>query len=103
MGGYGSGNHLSRWNKKTTVEQCLCIDANRWIRQGILRLEVNGTGTWSWSYRDGSTTVINYQTWTSDLDRPYVLLSYTRRRRSAGETERVVCPVDLTATQPQFG
>jgi hypothetical protein len=35
MGGYGSG----RWSahtKKDTVEDCRFLDANRWMREGIL-------------------------------------------------------------------
>lgn len=38
MGGPGSGSHYYRAlrDKKTVVEDCLSLDANRWAREGIL-------------------------------------------------------------------
>jgi hypothetical protein len=47
MGGIGSGSHL-RWRHglpKTLVEHCLTLDANRWMRKGILTAAVRRSGS----------------------------------------------------------
>jgi hypothetical protein len=55
MGGPGSGNrhHWWRSGKKTVVERCRVLDANRWMRDGILKGGVRQTGSCCW-YRDGA-------------------------------------------------
>lgn len=46
MGGSGSGMWI-RFDKKTTVEECLSLDANRWMREGGLREGVRRSGSWT--------------------------------------------------------
>jgi hypothetical protein len=49
MGGRGSGR-LFRWDAKTALEQCRCIDVRDWKRRGLLR---EGSGfSWAW-WQDG--------------------------------------------------
>ena len=50
MGGYGSGRR-NGYDKADTVEDCRSLDANRWMREGILKAGVWHSGLWCW-YRD---------------------------------------------------
>ena len=47
VGGEGSGRQ-SWSNKKTTVEECRLLDANRWMREGILSSDIWRKGRWAW-------------------------------------------------------
>jgi hypothetical protein len=103
MGGAGSGNRSWRHSKKTTVEDCLRIDANRWMREGILTAGIRVVGSWGWTYRDGKGFVINYETDTVNPDRASLRLSYSwvwsGSKRQGSADYRVL----LTATRPRFG
>jgi hypothetical protein len=104
MGGSGSGSHYHWWRpaKKTVVEACRLLDANRWMREGILKAGTWLRGGWSW-FRDAAltekTSSIGYEVNTLDLRCPWVRLFYTFTKSQ----EKVDCRVRLTATQPRFG
>src|SRR5262245_36945468 len=105
MGGSGSGNHYyHRWRppKKTAVEDCLPLDANRWAREGVLKAGVLTTGSWRWTYSCGRECSVSYEVSTLDLSRPALRLWYTVRAGTP-EAEAVNCHVRLAATQPRFG
>jgi hypothetical protein len=103
MGGSGSGNFYHYWrdSKKTTVEECLRLDANRWMREGILKPGFWLSGDWLW-FRDSSLRVkaasIGYEVNTRDL-LPWVRLHYTTIRTKEALNYRI----RLTTTQPRFG
>lgn len=79
MGGPGSGSHYHWWRptKKTTVEECEDLDANRWMREDILKAGVHRAGGWRWVYRGGRENSIDYEVDTRDMACPFVRLSYT--------------------------
>jgi hypothetical protein len=105
MGGPGSGNHYHWWRsaKKTVVEECLRIDADRWTREGILKAGVHQTGSWVWTYGDGGTFRVNYEAVTLDLARPLLRLWYSWVWRSTGKEDSAGYHVRLTTTEPRFG
>ena len=100
MGGCGSG----RWGSHTkadTVEDCYSLDANRWMRQDILK-----AGVWRWRslawFRDAAkteeTSRIGYHVNTRDSP-PFVRLFYT----VGSPGEALNYRVGLVTTQPRFG
>jgi hypothetical protein len=103
MGGSGSGNHYHWWrgNKKVTVEWCRSLDANRWMREGILKSGVWQSGSWCW-YRDATrkefVSRIGYEVNTTDA-RPWVRLSYTFTESGTSLDYKVF----LRVTRPHFG
>jgi hypothetical protein len=105
MGGSGSGNHYHWWRpgKKEVVEDCLSLDANRWMREGILRANVFASGTWQWTYASGKGFTINYMADTCEPAEPFVRLSYSWVRPSSPEPQSADYRVDLTTTFPRFG
>jgi hypothetical protein len=103
MGGSGSGNHYHWWRhgKKTVVEDCRSLDANRWMREGILRAGVHLSGTWAWfrdAQRTEKTSSIDYEVNTLE-DPPWLRLDYTFTQSQ----QHVDYRVDLGATLPRFG
>jgi hypothetical protein len=105
MGGPGSGNHYHWWRpaKKTTVEECLALDANRWMRERILRPSVHLRGSWRWVYHSGKESSISHEVNTLDRVCPFVRLSYTLTRAGTEEGESLNYSVDLTTTRPRYG
>jgi hypothetical protein len=105
MGGSGSGNHYHWWRsgKKTTVEQCQDLDANRWMREGILQAGVHRRGGWRWVYHGGRENSISYEVNTLDEARPCVRLSYTLTHAVTKERESLDYAVALTTTRPRYG
>jgi hypothetical protein len=101
MGGPGSGNHWSRFSTKTTVEDCRSLDANRWMREGILKASVHVSGTWAW-YRDAQrkemASSIGYEVRTFG-GQPWLRLHYTITRTQ----EEVDYRIALETTRPRFG
>jgi hypothetical protein len=100
MGGFGSG----RWGLHTradTVESCRFLDANRWMREGILKADVWHGGSWAW-FRDAAktehTASIGYEVNTFDTP-PWVRLFYTLTRTGGAVDYRV----GLVTTRPHFG
>lgn len=103
MGGSGSGNHYHWWRhgKKTVVEACRSLDANRWMREGILRVETRQRGLWCWfrdAERNETSASISYEVNTTEA-RPWVRLSYTFTKSGEDFDYKVL----LTTTQPRFG
>jgi hypothetical protein len=105
MGGPGSGSYYQWWRpaRKTTVEQCLSLDANRWMREGILKAGVHLRGSCRWTYGDGRENSITYAVDTLDPACPVVQLSYTSTRAGTQERESLDYPVELTSTRPRYG
>src|SRR5262245_34095855 len=103
MGGPGSGNHYHWWrhSKKTVVEHCRSLDANLWMREGILKPSVRHTGSWCW-FRDADrkevASMIGYEVDTTDAE-PWVRLFYTFTESG----DRVDYTIPLETTQPCFG
>jgi len=104
MGGPGSGStyHWWRSRKKTTVEACRQLDANRWMREGVLRLGTWRSGAWVW-YKDESPTVytsrIGYEVCTYEDSGPWVRLHYTFTESN----ENIDYRIRLVTTRPRYG
>ncbi|HYT93428.1 MAG TPA: hypothetical protein VEL76_32220 [Gemmataceae bacterium] len=105
MGGPGSGSQYQWWRgrKKTTVEECEDLDANRWMREGILKAGVCRVGSWRWVYHSGRENSITYEANTLDHAYPFVRLSYNLIRSGAQEKEPFDYRVKLTTTRPRVG
>jgi hypothetical protein len=105
MGGRGSGNHYHWWreSKKTVVEDCLALDASRWMREGILRAGVVLRGTWRWTYQSGSSFTVHYEVDTLDLSHPFVRLWYSWVWTASQQQESADYRVRLVTTRPRFG
>src|SRR5215831_53389 len=105
MGGSGSGNHYHWWrpSKKQVVEDCLSIEANRWMREGILKAGVHLAGTWRWTYRSGSGFTIDFQVSTQDLASPLLRLSYSWTWGGTGPPQSADYRVRLTTTRLCLG
>ncbi len=99
MGGSGSGSHYQWWRdgKKCVVEDCLSLDANRWMREGQLKAGIRSSGNWTWTRRNGTKSEIGYNLNTANPNAAFVELSY-----SVAETP-VTYSVSLTSTVPRFG
>lgn len=78
MGGNGSGRHFYL-GRRTTVEECRHIDANRWTQEKILAPDQWTRGRWYW--RDADTgeehASVGYQVDTRDSADLFVRLFYT--------------------------
>jgi hypothetical protein len=105
MGGPGSGcSYYHHWRpaKKSTVEDCRSLDANQWMREGVLRAGVWHFGSWSWwrdTERREQTASLGYEVDTRDPAAPSLRLSYTIVRTGEALDYRV----GLTTTRPRFG
>jgi hypothetical protein len=106
VGGPGSGAFYYHWwrdRKKTVVEACLSLDANRWMREGNLRAGVQLSGSWRWVYSDGRECSIRYEVTTEYMAAPSVRLSYSRTCPDSGQQEPIEYRVRLATTRPRFG
>jgi hypothetical protein len=105
MGGRGSGGHNHYWRprKKTVVEDCLSLDANRWMREGILQAGVHRRDSWLWEYPGGQNCSIGYEVRTTDTARPWLRLTYSCPSGSTGQWESVEYQVRLATSLPRFG
>lgn len=104
MGSRKSGNYSERPNRKTTVEECLSLDANRWAREGALQAGTRQSGTWRWTYRSGGSFEVNYTVDTlPGSPRPSVRLWYNWAWQSSGREGSADSTVPLTTTRPRFG
>jgi hypothetical protein len=103
MGGSGSGSHYHWWRatKKTVVEDCLSLDANRWAREGILRAGVHQTDSWRWVYQSGRECSIGYEVFTQDMAQPLLRLSFSCTAR--GQAGPMGYHVRLATTRRRFG
>lgn len=94
MGGLGSGR-LFRFDRQTSLEECLWIDVSDWKRRGLL---VPGMGfSWSWSCRGERTGQIHVRAGDD-----HVWLSY-RVRRSGEDWHDISSTIPLTHTPCNFG
>jgi hypothetical protein len=105
MGGSGSGNRYHWWRsgKKEVVEDCLDIDANRWMREGYLRAGVQALGSWRWTYQSGKSFAVNFEVDTRAQAAPFVRLYYSWVWRPGQEPQSADYRVRLTATRQHFG
>jgi hypothetical protein len=105
MGGSGSGSNYHWWRsgKKTTVEECKDLDANHWMREGILKAGVRRSGSWRWVYHSGEEHSISYEVDTLDRPSPFVRLWYTMTHAATKEQESLDYRVVLTTTRPRYG
>ena len=102
MGGFGSG----RWQghpRKTTVEECLVLDAAKLAGHGIFcRLSRNGsTLEWGDLPTKGQKVGFHYSVTQIGGEGLVFRLRYTIGRRS--RKEPVDLPILLQTTQPNFG
>jgi hypothetical protein len=103
MGGRGSGSYYHWWrgSKKTVVEDCRNLDANRWMREGILKADVWHKGSWAW-FRDAArtekTSSIGYEVNTRVVP-PWVRLFYTFTESK----DEIDYRIRLVTTLPRFG
>ena len=97
----GSSYHGKRPRKKTVVEDCKSLDANRWMREGILKAGVWHSGGWAW-FRDKEHTEqsssIGYEVNTRD-DPSWLRLYYTFTQNQQALDYRI----RLETTRPRFG
>lgn len=105
MGGPGSGNfdHWRRHPKKETVEECLSIDANLWMREGVLKAGTHSVGSLRWTYPGGGSFSVLHEVDTLDPDRPFVWLWYSWVWTATQQQESAGYRVALTTTRPRFG
>jgi hypothetical protein len=105
MGGFGSGcrHHWWRGAKKTTVEDCLSIDASRLTRVGLLKAGVRSAGSWRWTYAGGGGFTVNYEVDTRNPEWAFLRLWYSFVWVATKEQESADYHVRLTATRPRFG
>lgn len=105
MGGPGSGNHYHWWRsrKKTVVEVCLRLDANLWMREGILKANHSYFGSRRWDYPTGQHFSVSYEVNTLDSTASYLRLYYTWIWTSTQKQESADYRVRLVTTRPQFG
>jgi hypothetical protein len=105
MGGSGSGNSYHWWrsDKKTVVEDCLRLDANRWMREGILKANHFAFGSRRWEYHSGHCFSVSYELNTLDPTSPHVRLYYTWVWTSTQQQESADYRVQLATTRPRFG
>ena len=98
MGGFGSGRKGGRTG---TVEGCRSIDANRWMREGILVGGAVRWGDWKWSDAQSGEirSRISYAVNTTRESLPTVRLTYSFTRTG----ERFDYGISLQTTHPRFG
>ncbi len=103
MGGSGSGPtcHWWRGRKKDVVEGRIVIDANRWMRDQILRFGIHIKGEWVWSRVVQHTNIectIRFEINTLGSP-PWLGLDY----KLTQDYERLTYRVELASTAPYFG
>jgi hypothetical protein len=105
MGGPGSGSHYHWWRppKRTTVEECLSLDANRWMREGILKTGHCHAGFQRWTYASGAGFTVDLEVDTQDLVDPWMRLRYSWVWHSTGQKDSADYQVRLTTSRPHFG
>jgi hypothetical protein len=103
MGGLGSGNSHHWWRpaRKAVVEECRCLDVRRWRLAGILKADVQQTGTWPWPNDDPKeqAAAVGYEVNTADPARAWVRLFYILTDTG----EQVNYLVDLQTTDLHSG
>ena len=104
MGGFGSGmNSRLGIPRKRVAESSWILDANRWMKQGILREDSNESGIGAWKCRDGSVLKILV---VADLRNPqtaYVFVSYAATTTETEDVFEGSLIVFVTRTRPHLG
>jgi hypothetical protein len=90
-----------RPRRKTTVAECLCLDANLCMRKKVLRDGVHLRCLWQWDCLDENKCSIRIEVNTLDRGQSWMRLSYTRG--GEGEKQNEDYRLRLTATRPRFG
>ena len=105
MGGRGSGTSFHWWraSKKNTVEDCLSLDANEWMREGVLKPGAARSGSWRWTSGDGKFFSVHYEADTRDSDGGSVRLWYSWTVVPMGQEDSADYRVALTSTRPHYG
>src|SRR4051794_39502683 len=105
MGGPGSGNrdHWWRGGKKAVVEDCDQLDANKWMREGVLKQGACQSGTLTWTYRGGQAFRARYQVDATDPARGWVRLWYSWVWTATGRQEAADYTVRLATTRHRSG
>jgi hypothetical protein len=103
MGGRGSGPRFRLGRKKTTVGQCLVLDANRWMREGTLKAGQYQRGRLLWPNTSGPGFVVNYEAETRGTEPHSVRLWYSWTWWGEGPLQSADYEVGLTTTSPRFG
>ena len=101
MGGYGSG----RWGdhvKKTTVEECLALDAAKLARDGLIERSPD-TGSLRWTRTATGEEVASVTYVRGILDGELVLTLLYNRTAANGTRHAVRQAIALEATYPPVG
>jgi hypothetical protein len=103
MGGPNSGRYYpyGRPGRKRVVEDCLALDANRLMRDGILRAGVRLSGGLTWTHGPTGAVLgaVGYAVDTTDRRHPFLRLLYTFGPSGEPVDDRV----QLRATRPHLG
>jgi hypothetical protein len=99
MGGPGSGRHW-RWDKKTTVEECIGLDINKLVRDRLLYTGIHTVGSLTWTNTATGEEVSScgYEVNTLDLSFSWMRLVYTFTRTG----EKLDYTIKLETTSPYF-
>lgn len=98
MGGCWSGQ---RSCKKTTIEECRCLDAGRLARQGILR-RGSPRASLTWTNNQGEQTLAVTYYVESVASGAAVLHLHSRVSQDGSETA-IGEPIPFVSTRPNFG
>lgn len=97
MGGFGSGRRSD--GQTSIVEECLSIDACRWMREGIIRAGCLSSGAWRWTNSTTGETAasITYRV-DAGVSGGFAHLSYAVRATG----KQLDYAVRLEATEPNY-
>ena len=98
MGGFGSGREAEVYSG--TVEECLQLDVNWFVRKGIIRQSCQTSGIISWE-RLMVTSSIGYEA-QCYLENGHIRLYYRTSSLTMGE-QVINYNVELFTTKPYFG
>lgn len=105
MGGPGSGRGYNwrRNARKTTVEECLRLNASQWTKAGIITAGIRQSGGWQWTYSSGNRFSISYDLTTLDIDAASVRVWYSWTLTGERQVHSADYAIGLTATRPHLG
>lgn len=99
MGGYGSGRIADVYNG--TVEECLHLDVNRFVKEGIIRQSCASSGIITWPRLGKISSSIGYEV-QCFIENGYIRLQYTVSSLVI-EDQVINYAVELFTTKPHFG
>lgn len=97
MGALGSGRWIRSGSTKRQAESCLNIDLTLFRRRGLLVPGESRTGSVSWSLGDRVRSSISVTADLTNMDSPFVRLSYTAFDKP------FVYAILLASTVPNYG